>query len=44
MYEKSSRNYPKNKEKFIHSIPDDYKNMIMIAHVRGVKQGTQKKN
>ena len=42
MYEKSSRNYPKNKEKLIPSKPDDFKNMLKLTHVRGAKQGTQK--
>ena len=42
MYEKSSRNYPKNKEKLVPSKLDDFKNMLKITHVRGAKQGTQK--
>ena len=42
MYEKSSGNYPKNKEKLVPSKPDDFKNMLKITHVRGAKQGTQK--
>ena len=42
MYEKSSRNYPKNKEKLVPIKPDDFKNMLKITHVRGAKQGTQK--
>ena len=42
MYEKSSRNYPKNKEKLVPSKLDDFKNMLKIRHVRGAKQGTQK--
>ena len=42
MYEKSSRNYPKNK-KNVPSKPDDFKNMLKITHVRGTEQGTQKK-
>ena len=42
MYEKSSRNYPKNKEKLVPSKLDDFKNMLKIMHVRGAKQGTQK--
>ena len=41
MYEKSSRNYPKNK-KNVPSKPDDFKNMLKITHVRGTEQGTQK--
>ena len=42
MYEKSSRNYPKNKEKLVPSKPDIFKIMLKITHVRGEKQGTQK--
>ena len=42
MYEKSSRNYPKNKEKLVPIKPDDFKNMLKITHVRGAKQGTQR--
>ena len=42
MYEKSSRNYPKNKEKLVPIKPDDFENMLKITHVRGAKQGTQK--
>ena len=42
MYERSSRNYPKNKEKLVPSKPD-IKNMLKITHVRGAKQGFQKK-
>ena len=42
MYEKSSRNYPKNKEKLVPSKPDDFRNMLKITHVRGAEQGTQK--
>ena len=42
MYEKSSQNYPKNKEKLVPIKPDDFKNMLKITHVRGGKQGTQK--
>ena len=42
MYEKSSRNYPKNKEKLVPIKPDDFKNMLKITHVRGAKEGTQK--
>ena len=42
MNEKSSRNYPKNKEKLVPSKLDDFKNMLKITHVRGAKQGTQK--
>ena len=42
MYEKSSRNYPKNKKKMVPSKPDDFKNMLKITHVRGTEQGTQK--
>ena len=42
MYEKSSRNYPKNKEKLVPSKPDIFKIMLKIKHVRGEKQGTQK--
>ena len=41
MYERSSRNYPKNKEKLVPSKPD-IKNMLKITHVRGAKQGFQK--
>ena len=41
MYERSSRNYPKNKEKLVPSKPD-IKNMLKITHVRDAKQGTQK--
>ena len=40
--EKSSRNYPKNKEKLVPSKPDDIKNMLKIMQVRGAKQCTQK--
>ena len=43
MYDKSSRNYPKNKEKLVPIKPDDFKTMLKITHVRGAKQGTQKK-
>ena len=42
MYEKSSRNYHKNKEKLVPNKPDDFKTMLKIKHVRGAKQGTQK--
>ena len=42
MYEKSSRNYPKTKEKLVPSKPDNFKNMLKITQVRGAKQGTQK--
>ena len=42
MYDKSSRNYPKNKEKLVPIKPDDFKTMLKITHVRGAKQGTQK--
>ena len=42
MYEKSFRNYPKNKEKLVPSKPDDFKNMLKITHVRDAKQSTQK--
>ena len=42
MYEKSSRNYPKTKEKLVPSKPDDFKNMLKITQVRGAKQGTQR--
>ena len=42
MYEKSSRNYPKNKEKLVPIKPDDFKNLLKITHVKGAKQGTQK--
>ena len=42
MYEKSSRNYHKNKEKSVPSKPDDFRNMLKITHVRGAEQGTQK--
>ena len=42
MYEKSSRNYPKNKEKLVPSKPYYFKNMLMITHVRGTKQDTKK--
>ena len=41
MYEKSSRNYRKNK-KMVPSKPDDFKNILKITHVRGTEQGTQK--
>ena len=41
MYEKSSRNYPKNKEKLVPSKLDDFKNMLKIMHVRDAKQSTQ---
>ena len=34
MYEKSSRNYHKNKEKLVPSKPDDIKNMLKITHER----------
>ena len=42
MYEKSSRNYPKNKEKLVPSKSDIFKIMLKITRVRGGKQGTQK--
>ena len=42
MYEKSSRNYPKNKEKLVPIKPDDFKNLLKITHVKCAKQGTQK--
>ena len=42
MYEKSSRNYPKNKEKLVPSKPDIFKIMLKVTRVRGGKQGTQK--
>ena len=43
MYERSSRNYDKNKEKSVPSKPDDFRNMLKITHVRGDKQGTKNK-
>ena len=41
MYKKSSRNYPKNKEKLVPSKRDDFKNMLKITLVRGVEQCTK---
>ena len=41
MYEKSFRNYPKNKEKLVPSKPDDFKNMLKITLVRGAEQCTK---
>ena len=41
MYEKSSRNYPKNKEKLVPSKRDDFKNMLKITLVRGAEQCTK---
>ena len=40
--EKSSRNYPKNKEKLVPSKPDDFKNMLKITDVRGVNRAFKK--
>ena len=41
MYEKSFRNYPKNKEKLVPSKLDDFKNMLKITLVRGAEQCTK---
>ena len=41
MYKKSSRNYPKNKEKLVPSKRDDFKNMLKITLVRGAEQCTK---
>ena len=41
MYEKSSRNYPKNKEKLVPIKPDDFKNLLKITLVRGAEQCTK---
>ena len=41
MYEKSSRNYPKNKEKLVPIKPDDFKNLLKITLVRGAEQYTK---
>ena len=43
MYDKSSRNYPKNKEKLVPIKPDDFKTTLKITHARGAKQGTKKR-